>query len=138
MKMSTSVLSHQEPSDNMAIPTKLAKELEQLELKPEVTEAEGVINLVFRDYPIPQGYNRANTDLLVRIPLSYPDSGPDMFWTSPELTLANGAAPQCGDQMQEFLGRRWRRFSWHTMWKPNISNLYGYIHFITRRLERAC
>lgn len=122
----------------MSLPIRLVKELEQLELKPEITEGEGFINLIFRGYPIPPGYNRANADLLVRIPLSYPDSGPDMFWTRPELTLVNGAAPQSGDQMQVLLGRQWRRFSWHTVWTPNISNLYSYIHFIERRLERAC
>ena len=122
----------------MAIPTRLVKELEQLESKPEIIEGDGVVNLVFRDYPIPPGYNRVHADLLVRIPLAYPDAGPDMFWTSPELTLANGAAPQNGDQMETFLGRQWRRFSWHTTWIPNSSSLYAFVHFIIRRLERAC
>lgn len=77
----------------MALLPRLAKEIEQLELKPEVREDASFINLVFRDYPIPPGYNRSTADLLIRIPLSYPDAGPDMFWTSPALTLADGATP---------------------------------------------
>ncbi|MFI5089184.1 MAG: E2/UBC family protein [Terriglobales bacterium] len=122
----------------MALPPRLAKEIEQLELKPEVAEDGSVVNLVFRDYPVPPGYNRSTTDLLVRIPLSYPDAGPDMFWTSPVLTLANGAAPQGSDLLETYMGQQWRRFSWHTIWRPNIDNLHSYMHFVRRRLERSC
>jgi E2/UBC family protein E len=122
----------------MALPPRLVKEIEQLELKPEITEDGSVINLVFKNYPIPPGYSRSTADLLLRIPLSYPDAGPDMFWTSPALTLANGAAPQCGDQLETYIGQQWRRFSWHTTWRPNTDNLHSYMHFVRRRLERAC
>jgi hypothetical protein len=122
----------------MALPPRLAKEIEQLELKPEVTEDGSVVNLVFRNYPIPPGYNRSAADLLVRIPLSYPDAGPDMFWTSPALTLANGGVPQAADSLETYINQQWRRFSWHTRWRPNIDNLHGYMNFVHRRLERAC
>jgi len=121
----------------MAVPPRLAKEIEQLEVRPDVIEDGGVINLLFKDFPIPAGYNRSAADLLVRVPLAYPDAGPDMFWTAPELTLPNGSAPQCGDSIEMHMGRRWRRFSWHATWRPNIDNLHGYVHFVRRRLERA-
>ena len=122
----------------MALPPKLVKEIEQLERKPEITEDGGVINLVFRDYSVPSGYNSPATDLLVRIPLSYPDAGPDMFWTSPSLTLASGAAPKAAESMETYINHQWRRFSWHTNWRPTTDNLHGYLHFIRWRLERAC
>jgi Prokaryotic E2 family E len=122
----------------MALPPRLVKEIEQLELKPEVREDGGVINLVFKNFPIPNGYNCSVADLLVRIPLSYPDAGPDMFWTNPQLTLANGTAPQAANQVESYLGQQWRRFSWHTTWKPNNDNLQNYVHFVRRRLEQAC
>jgi Prokaryotic E2 family E len=121
----------------MALPPKLVKEIEQLELKPEITEDGGVINLVFRNYPIPPGYNSSAADLLVRVPLSYPDAGPDMFWTSPPLSLTSGAPPQAATAMEIYFNRQWQRFSWHTNWKPNTDNLHGYMHFIRRRLEQA-
>jgi len=60
-----------------------------------------------------------------------------MFWTSPALTLANGVAPQNGDLIEMHMGQRWRRFSWHTIWKPTVDNLQSYIHFVRRRLEQA-
>jgi hypothetical protein len=122
----------------MALPPRLVKEIAQLDLRPEITEEGGVVNLLFRDFPIPDGYNRPAANLLVRIPLAYPDAGPDMFWTTPELMLANGAAPQCGDSIETHMGQQWRRFSWHTTWRPNVDNLHGYMHFVRRRLERAC
>lgn len=122
----------------MTLLPRLAKEIEQLELKPEVREDASFINLVFRDYPIPPGYNRSTADLLIRIPLSYPDAGPDMFWTSPALTLADGATPQAGNSLEMHINQQWRRFSWHTIWRPNTDNLHGYMQFVRRRLERAC
>jgi hypothetical protein len=122
----------------MALPPRLVKEIEQLELKLEVREDGGVINLVFKDFPIPHGYNCSVADLLVRIPLSYPDAGPDMFWTNPQLTLANGTAPQAANQVESYMGQQWRRFSWHIIWKPNTDNLQNYVHFVRRRLEQAC
>src|SRR5437879_3023785 len=96
MKMSISAPFHRGLLAKMALPPKLVKEIEQLDLKPEIMADGGVINLVFREYPISPGYNRSSVDLLIRLPLSYPDAGPDMFWTSPSLTLANGSSPQCG------------------------------------------
>jgi hypothetical protein len=122
----------------MALPPKLASEIEQLDLRPEVREDGGFINLIFKDFPIPPGYNRSTADLLVRMPMAYPDAGPDMFWTIPELTLRNGAAPQAGEQLEMHVGRQWRRFSWHMAWKPNAVNLRGFMDFIRSRLERAC
>lgn len=122
----------------MALPPRLAKEIEQLESRPEITEDGSVINLVFRNYSIPPGYNRPTADLLVRVPLSYPDAGPDMFWMSPPLTLASGVFPQAANSMETYASQQWQRFSWHTNWKPNTDNLHGYLHFIRRRLERAC
>ena len=122
----------------MALPPRLVAEIAELELRPEITEDGSVINLVFRNYPIPPGYNSSSTDLLIRVPRSYPDAGPDMFWTSPSLTLANGAEPQSGNSIETYLDRQWRRFSWHIIWKPTVDNLAAYIHFVRRRLERAC
>jgi hypothetical protein len=123
----------------MALPPRLVKEIEQLdELKPDIAEDASAINLVFKDYPIPSGYNLSAADLLIRIPLSYPDAGPDMFWTSPALRLASNAAPQNADLLEMYMGQQWRRFSWHTVWKPTVDNLHGYLHFVRQRLERAC
>lgn len=122
----------------MPLPPKLAREIAGLESKPEITEEGGVINLVFRQFPIPAGYNQPHADVLVRIPLAYPDAGPDMFWTSPQLSRQDGRPPQSAEVMESYIGQQWRRFSWHLIWKPNTDTLDSYIHFVRRGLERAC
>jgi hypothetical protein len=122
----------------MTLPPRLAKEIEELETKPEVVEDGGVVNLVFKNRPIPPGYTLPAADLLLRVPLAYPDAGPDMFWTDPALTLQGGRHPQAGDLVESYIGRRWRRFSWHTKWRPTIDNLESYLLFVRRRLDRAC
>jgi len=122
----------------MALPPRLEKEIEELHetLDIEIIEDSGFINLIFKDFPLGDGFNMAASDLLLRVPRSYPDTGPDMFWTEPALTLANGQIPQSTDSIETHLGRSWRRFSWHRQpWNPTIDNLHGHIEFINRRLR---
>lgn len=122
----------------MPLPPKLYKEIQALDSQPEVVSDGHLISLIFRNYPIPPGYSQATTDLLVRVPLSYPDAGPDMFWTDPDLRLMDGRSPQYGDLIETHLGKLWRRFSWHSIWRPNFDNLDCYLYFIRLGLERAC
>jgi|SRR5580698_2242549 hypothetical protein len=122
----------------MVLPPRLSKELQSLDSPPEVVVEGHLVSLVFRNYPIPPGYSRPTTDLLVRVPLSYPDAGPDMFWTDPDLRLIDGGSPQCGDLIETYLGKPWRRFSWHSAWRPATDSLESYLYFIRLRLERAC
>ena len=122
----------------MPLPPRLEKETAELRqgFEMEVIEESDIINLVLRSFPFGDGYNRPVADLLLRIPRTYPDSGPDMFWTIPELTLASGSAPQSAESMENYIGKQWRRFSWHkSAWNPAIDNLHGYLEFIRRRLR---
>jgi hypothetical protein len=122
----------------MAIPPRLAKELGELDAPPEIVEEAAAVSLIFRNFPIPPGYNRVAADLLLRIPRAYPDAGPDMFWTTSALTLADGSPPKNSEVVESLLGESWRRFSWHTNWRPNVDNLHGHIQVVRRRLEQAC
>ncbi len=124
----------------MALPPKLEAELADLQKSYEVdtVEESAIINLVFKRFPLGDGYNVASSDLLVRIPRTYPDAGPDMFWVEPNVTLANGAIPQSAEAMENYINRQWRRFSWHWKngrWDANIDNMHGYIEFIRKRLR---
>ncbi len=122
----------------MTPPPKLIKEIEDLgqTLPIEVIEEPDSIDLVFRNFDVGEGFNLPRCDLLVRMPRTYPDAGPDMFWTTPELTLANGQVPQAAEHMETYIGRRWRRFSWHRRsWNPTVDNLVGYLEFVRHRLR---
>lgn len=112
--------------------------LKELGYKVEIVESDGMINLVFDDFPIPLFYNKKYTTLLLRLPVSYPNGNPDMFWTDADLTCLNGQIPNKADQMETYLGRQWRRFSWHPQgWNPGTGNLCMYLEFVNNGLSKA-
>lgn len=100
----------------------------------EVKEADGLIYLIVKDYPLPVGYNKKHTRLLLKIPLSYPNGNPDMFWVDPDLRLSSGAS-QANATIENVLGESWLRFSWHPQkWNPVLDNLNTFMEFVNRRL----
>jgi hypothetical protein len=122
----------------MAVPPKLEKELGELRSTHpmEVVEEPGCINVVFKEFTLGEGFSRPTSDLLVRVPKSYPEAGPDMFYTSPEVTLASGLNPQSAEHNEIHIGKQWRRFSWHkAAWNPSVDNMHGYLEFIRKRLR---
>jgi len=124
---------------NVTLPPKLQKELEELSrVHPVGASEEGDwINLIFTQFPLGDGFSTLTSDLLVRVPRSYPDAGPDMFWLDQSLTLAGGRVPQNADAIEgPYAGRRWRRFSWHRQrWNSSVDNIHGHLEFIRRRLQ---
>jgi hypothetical protein len=132
------------------IPPQLATELEELKVqyKIDVVEEDTVINVIIRGFPTSALFNNPSANLLLRVPRSYPDAGPDMFWTDPELKLLDGTEPTNAQQMEkypaldsipEFSGKQWRRFSWHPQpnsprrWNPSVDNLASYLQFVRKR-----
>jgi hypothetical protein len=114
------------------------EELREAKYKIVLNETDGVVNLAFKDYPLPPVYNKTRTTLLLRIPMSYPNGNPDMFWTEPDLLCANGEIPTKADQIETYLGKQWRRFSWHPQgWNPGIGNLRMYLEFVNSGLAKA-
>ena len=106
--------------------------------KVEIVESDGVVNLIFDDFPIPHIYNKRCTTLLLRLPVSYPNGNPDMFWTDADLVCLNGQNPNNADQIEAYLGRQWRRFSWHPQgWNPGTGNLCMYLEFVNNGFLKA-
>ena len=100
----------------------------------EIREADGLIYIIIKNYSLPAGYNRQCTRLLLKIPLSYPNGNPDMFWVDPDLHLASGAS-QANSNIENVLGEPWLRFSWHPQgWNPVMDNLNTFLEFVNRRL----
>jgi hypothetical protein len=122
------------------IPEQLAQEAEALRAEGygvDLTEAESFAHLVLHSYPLPRGYNKATTELLLKIPLSYPNGRPDMFWVDEDLLLKNGRCPKRADLIETILSRKWRRFSWHPQgWNPGTDNLRTYLEFVNARLAK--
>ncbi len=123
------------------LPAQLIREVEELRadgFSVELVEGEGFANVIFQDYPIPPSYNKASSDLLVKMPMSYPNGSPDMFWTDEDLLLADGQVPKEANVFETPMGKRWRRFSWHPHgWSPASGNLRMYLEFVNSGLNKA-
>lgn len=99
----------------------------------------GMITLIIRDFELPDGYEPRRVELLLRLHPQFPQVAPDMFWTLPVVSHANGARPQATEIMESFQGRSWQRWSRHfttAQWRPDRDNLRTYLRLIRTVLER--
>ncbi len=98
-----------------------------------------MISLVIKDFALPEGYWPSEVDLLLRLPLQFPQASPDMFWTDPVISYANGGIPPQTQMRQNFMGRSWQRWSRHfsqSRWRPGTDDLRSYVQLIRSTLER--
>lgn len=110
------------------------------ELRYDAELEGGMIALIVYDYELPAGYQPHQVDLLLRLPLQFPDAAPDMFWTSPVVTYTNnGALPPQTDQRESHRGRTWQRWSRHftetSRWRPGVDDLRSYMTLIGTTLK---
>lgn len=99
----------------------------------------GMITLVIHRFALPCGYQPDEVDLLLRLPLQFPEAAPDMFWVSPVVTYSNGHAPPQTEHREPFIGRTWQRWSRHfnqSPWRPGTDDLRSYVQLIRVTLER--
>jgi len=96
--------------------------------------------VVIRNYGLPLGYDRAESDLLLRLSPGFPDLKPDMWWFDPPVRLADGRSVQATDLTEHYLGRSWQRWSRHLndgQWRPGIDCLESFLALIRKELERC-
>ena len=97
----------------------------------------GYAVLVLHSYPVPSGWSKPEISLLLRLPRSFPNGKPDMFWTDDDLTLSGGCEPDRARVFENICGNRWRRFSWHPQaWSPGRDDIHTYLEFVDRRLAQ--
>ena len=99
--------------------------------------------VLFKQFPLPTGWNREYIELLIIIPAGYPTTPPDNFYVREGLRLANGDAPNNYSEGQSILGGRWAQFSFHAQsWNPtpdpeNGDNLLTFMLSMEKRLEEG-
>jgi hypothetical protein len=125
---------------------RLRKELELVErLYGSLEVDERLQWLLVRQYPLPGGWNREVTWILILLPPGYPTTPPDNFYTDPELRLAAGAQPSNTSGIQQHAVRASLMFSYHVEsgeWKPDADieeghNLLTYLEGVAKRLSEA-
>lgn len=112
-----------------------AEELRQAtSLTVEISEGDGNrIYVLIRQVPLPPGlFNVGTSDVLFLADRQYPLSALDMFWTEVPVVRANGTVPQGAKQIESYLNRQWRRFSWHRngVWNPAGNGLLDHFSFM--------
>lgn len=94
--------------------------------------------VVLSDFRLPAGYEPSLVRLLIKLPPTFPDAAPDMFWVSPSVRTSGGALPRA-TSAERLLGEDWQRFSWHLAadaWKPGVSTLRDFLRCVAARFQR--
>lgn len=96
--------------------------------------------LVLPSFPLPLGYDRATSDLLLRLHAGYPDVPPDMWWFDPTIRRADGKPIPQTELIEHYLGRSWQRWSRHLsagQWRSGVDGVESYLALIRRELARC-
>lgn len=94
------------------------------------------IFILLQKIPFPSGLFRVKeTDVLYITDQQYPFSAMDMFWTEVDVVRPDASIPSGADAIEQYLGRSWRRFSWHRngIWNPAGNPLMDHYSFMEAR-----
>lgn len=105
----------------------------------ELRQPDGSTFKIYRDFRLPPEFRPDRVDLLVKLPPTFPDAAPDMFWVHPHVAVvATGGSPK-GTSTESLLGQPWQRFSWHLAagaWRAGISDIRDFLRCVIGRFER--
>lgn len=118
------------------------EEIQRLEVRYGAVEhGENLDWILFKDFPLPSGWNWKATELLVIVPAGYPTTPPDNFYVRNGLRLSDGRVPGNYTENQSILGQSWGQFSFHAQaWNPapdidSGDSLLTFMISVERRLE---
>jgi len=105
----------------------------------EEAEEGGQKAIILRAYGLPDArFDSAQADILVLLPVGYPDVAPDMFYLPWVRLRAANRYPSRADVAFSFGGRSWQRWSRHNNeWRPNIDGIWTMLKRIDAALEAA-
>lgn len=96
--------------------------------------------LVLQSFPLPIGFDRTQSDLLLRFSAGYPDVPPDMWWFDPPVQRSDSQPIPATNVVEQYLGRSWQRWSRHFtagQWRSGVDGLENFLALIRRELERS-
>lgn len=107
-----------------------------------VSQPDGLVHLVIKEYILPSAYTPNRVELLLRLPPNFPMARPDMFWTFPHVRrAATGGYPQACETFDvTYQDRQWQRWSRHfdgKLWRPGVDNLKTYLGAIKWELQKG-
>ena len=96
--------------------------------------------LRIQNYILPDAYTPRQVELLIRLPIGYPSAMPDMFFTSPTVSLAKGGKPMRTESIVQLEGMQWQQWSRHftrSLWRPGIDNIGSYLSSVKIELAKG-
>lgn len=118
--------------------THLAELEQEIGVKGEVIEEGMRLYVLLHKVALPEGlFQLSESDILFMTDQQYPLSAMDMFWTELGVVRPDGSAPQNAESIEPYLGRQWRRFSWHRneIWKSTGNPLLDHYAFMESRWD---
>lgn len=126
-------------STNPTFDRHAAELAEAVGLEVEVHQEGNRLFTVLKGCRLPDGAAKvASTDVLFIEDTQYPFSAMDMFWTNPDVVRPDGSTFEQSDSIEQYLGRHWRRFSYHRngTWSPTGNPLLHHFAFMETRWTR--
>lgn len=105
----------------------------------DVIQDDSRLVTLLHDYSLPSGVSAVErTDVLFITDFQYPLSAMDMFWTDVAVVRLDGSIFENSDSIEEYVGRKWRRFSYHRngIWNPAGNPLIDHFAFMETRWTR--
>ena len=102
----------------------------------DVIQDGGRLFTLIHDFDLPSGVSKVEkTDVLLVSDFQYRFSAMDMFWTDIAVVRPNGSLFENSDSIEEYVGRKWRRFSYHRngIWNPVGNPLIDHFVFMETR-----
>lgn len=111
--------------------------LDSKQFNYELSQYGPEIHLILKQWGFPPAYNPREGDVLIRILPGYPMTPLDMFWTYPDIRLANGSWPAASEVHENLGGRNWQRWSRHTAWRPGIDDLRSFLTSVIAEINKG-
>ena len=103
----------------------------------EINQEGAEIHIILKDWQFPESYTPQTADVLIRLMPGYPLSAMDMFWTIPDIKLANGSYPQATECREVYGGKTWQRWSRHNDWRAGVDNIRTFITAMSEEIKRG-
>ena len=99
-----------------------------------ISEGPGKHGLLIEDFPVPEGYDRQTSTLMILLPSGYPGSALDMFYFDPPLARSDGTGINKLASESHF-ARSWQRWSRHYGWEAGVDSLVRHVEYVGRQLR---
>jgi Prokaryotic E2 family E len=122
------------------LPASDAKYLTERGINHSVSVDANMTCVLFPNFPLPSGFDRPQSNLLLRLSAGYPDVAPDMWWFDPPIRRSDGQPIPATEVIEHHLDRSWQRWSRHFaagQWQSGIDGLQSFLALVRRELERS-